>query len=106
MELILLQTKALLLGPRMSDANGMLLKEICREKHGKKNLVIQASFCGLGPSLPLSWPFCHFSYCDSYCDLAFALTCLSTSSQTLVFCLLPEGLLASRMSVLLLVGTP
>lgn len=62
MELILLQTKALLLGPRMSDANDMLLKEICREKHGKKNLVIQASFCGLGPSLPLSWPFCHFSY--------------------------------------------
>lgn len=31
MELILLQTKALLLGPSISGANGMLLKDICRE---------------------------------------------------------------------------
>lgn len=33
MELILLQTKVLLLGPSMSGASGMLLKDICREKH-------------------------------------------------------------------------
>lgn len=61
MELTLLQTKALLLDPSISGANGMLLKDICREAL-KEESCHSATFCGLGPSLPLSWPFCHFSY--------------------------------------------
>lgn len=101
----LLQTKALLLGPSISGANGMLLKDICRQAL-KEESCHSAPFCGRGRHCLSPGPSVISATCDSHCYLAFALTCLSTSSQTLVFCLLPEGFLTSRMSVLLLVSTP
>lgn len=48
MGLILLGTESLLLGPRMSDAQGVLLR-------GRTS----ASFCRLGLPLPLSRPYCQ-----------------------------------------------